>query len=88
MNVKDILALREREQAISNYKNRRRQRLADRGYRPPVSKYPRALLRQYGVIPGKDWTPAQAWAALGTAGVDAAAVYRQLRDKQREKKRN
>lgn len=38
------------------------------------------------IEPGKDWTSSQAWAALGTAGVDAAAVYRQLRDKQREEK--
>lgn len=86
MNDKDLIELMERQQAISDYRDRRRQRLADRGYRPPVSKFPRALLRQHGIRPGKSWTPSQAWAALGTAGVDAAAVYRQLRDKQREEK--
>jgi hypothetical protein len=87
MKDKDLITLLERQQAISDYRDRRRQRLADRGYRPPESKFPRALLRQYGVIPGKDWTSSQAWAALGTAGVDAAAVYRQLRDKKTEAKK-
>ena len=87
MNDKDILALREREQAINDFRDRRRQRLEARGYRPTVSKVPRALLRQYGITPGKDWTSSQAWAALGTAGVDAAAVYRQLKDKKTEAKK-
>ena len=81
MNDKNLITYKERQQAITDYKARRRQRLEARGYRPPVSKFPRALLREYGITPGKNWTPAQAWAALGTVGVDAAAVYRQLRDK-------
>ncbi len=87
MNDKDILALREREQAINNYRDRRRQRLADRGHRPPVGKFPRALLRQYGVIPGKDWTPRDAWGALQAAGHDILKEYRLLMDMRRAKQK-
>ena len=81
----DLIALMERQQAISDYRDRRRQRLADRGYRPPVSKFPRALLRQYGITPGKDWTPRDAWSALQAAGHDPLKEYRILMDMRRAK---
>lgn len=78
----------ERDAAIKEYRARRAKRLQARGYKPPVRKFPAALLKQYNIRPGESWTRQQAWEALTAAGCDIGQAYRELHDKQREEEKN
>ena len=68
----------DKKKAVEEYRKRRAERLAARGYKPD-KRFPKAVLKMQGIKPTEGMTSAQAWKALNKSGFDILDFFRKYK---------